>query len=73
MILFHCPCGEWIVFVKSPPHGIVFDDDGILSLEGSVGFKGDESRALPQNWCHFDITDGKAEMYSDAQCPGSLT
>lgn len=66
---FQCPCGLRTVYVTQPPHEIQFDDVGRLTLVGSVGFRA--RGEYPANWCHFDMTGGKATMYSDAKCPGS--
>ena len=68
-IAFQCPCGLRTIYVYSPPYGIEFDGDGLLTLEGSVGFRA--SGQYPDNWCHLDITGGKASIYDDATCPGS--
>lgn len=68
-VAFQCPCGTRTVYVTEPPHGIAFDDDGRLTLRGSCGFRA--AGNYPANWCHFQITNGIATMYSDAQCPGS--
>ena len=67
-VIFLCPCGEREVYCTSPPHGIQWDEQGRLTLEGSVGSrpKGDK----PGNWCHFYLMAGKVEMCGDAQCPG---
>ena len=66
---FRCPCGERQVVVRSPPHGIEFDDDGVLTIEGSCGYTATDER--PKNWCHFHIKAGVPKMVSDAQCPGN--
>lgn len=68
-IAFQCPCGLRTVYVYQPPHGIAFGPDGLLTITGSVGFKGGDTH--PDNWCHFDLTGGVPTMYSDASCPGS--
>ncbi len=68
-VQFRCPCFGRLVYVTAPPHNIQFADDGVLaSLGGSCGYHATSGR--PQNWCHFTITDGAAEMHGDAQCPG---
>ena len=70
-VVFRCPCDERQIYVASPPHTITFDDDGRLTLNGSVGSK--EIRGpggRPSNWCHFWVWGGTPEMCSDAQCPG---
>lgn len=68
-IEFRCPCGARRVYVTSPPHKIEFGDgDTLKSLGGSCGYRARNNR--PANWCHFTITDGVAEMHSDAKCPG---
>ena len=66
---FRCPCGERSVYVTSPPHGISFDTEGLLTLKGSVGYAARDSH--PENWCHFKMEAGVATMYGDAQCPGA--
>ena len=69
-IVFKCPCGERDVYVASPPHEITWDDDGALTLNGSVGSHEDKARGRDANWCHFFIKGGAVDMCSDAQCPG---
>jgi len=69
-ILFRCPCGDRAVYVVEPPHGIQFDDQGRLTIEGSCGYKARPSKGRPANWCHFFIRGGEYEMCSDTQCPG---
>lgn len=80
-VAFMCPCGSRQVYVASPPHGISFDDDGRLTLHGSVGsherlrlaaepITDSAWRDRPANWCHFWIRDGAAVMCVDAACPG---
>ena len=66
---FRCPCGHRSVFVAAPPHGIAFDDDGLLTISGSCGYAGNDEH--PANWCHFHITNGVPEMCAGAQCPGA--
>ena len=68
-VIFLCPCGAREVYVTSPPHTIEFDDEGRLTLNGSVGSR--EREDLPANWCHFWMKGGAAEMCDDAQCPGA--
>ena len=67
-VSFICPCGEREVAVCEPPHTIEFDGNGILTIEGSCGYRARTGR--PSNWCHFDLTDGKITMYGDSRCPG---
>ena len=73
---FRCPCDERTVFITSPPHTIEFDDDGILNIEPSIGFKGvpDPDNPgewkVPPNWCHFFIKQGVPDICVDSQCPG---
>ena len=67
-IEFRCPCGERIIYITSPPHGISFDNEERLTLKGSVGAR--ERGTLPRNWCHLDMTNGIATMYDDSICPG---
>ena len=69
-IMFRCPCDERQVYVTSPPHKITFDSEGVLTLDGSCGYRAREDLKRPQNWCHFFIKDGTPEMCSDAQCTG---
>lgn len=70
-VQFRCPCGERLVYVKSPPHTIEFWDDGILaSLGGSCGYRVQSEKNRPANWCHFTITDGIPTIHGDARCPG---
>lgn len=81
-IVFLCPCGGREVYVTAPPHQIEFDDDARLVLNGSVGSRpvgdddfrmvhGEALRNLPENWCHFGLSNGTPFMYADAACPGS--
>ena len=82
-IVFLCPCGGREVYVTSPPHQITFDEEGKLTLDGSVGSRplsgphehrmvhGVSLHDLPANWCHISIKGGVAKMYDDAKCPGS--
>lgn len=65
-----CPCGERDIHVTQPPHTIIFDAGGRLTLNGSVGMRPIPSTGLPRNWCHLRICAGKAVAYSDARCPG---
>ena len=67
-VIFVCPCGEREVYCTSPPHGIQFDEQGILTLNGSCGYRAREER--PANWCHFFVKNGQYEMCGDARCPG---
>ena len=74
-IHFRCPCAHRRVYVTSPPHGIGFDANGYLSLEGSCGYKGsgdpeDPENYRPQNWCHFSVSAGGFTMHGDSKCPG---
>ena len=71
---FRCPCGEQVIYVTQPPHGIIFDEDGRLTLDGSCGSHEQPHLVPPQpaNWCHFFVEGGKAKMCDDAQCPGSV-
>ena len=71
-VVFRCPCDEREVYVASPPHEISFDEDGALTLDGSVGSRADPSRDRPaKNWCHFHIKAGDPTMCDDSQCPGA--
>ena len=72
---FRCPCGKRPVYVTSPPHGIDFDADGHLSLEGSCGYNAygdpeDKENYRPRNWCHFSVSGGLFMMHRDSGCPG---
>ena len=71
-VVFRCPCDGRHVYVKSPPHAITFDGDGVLTLEPSCGSKAGRS-GRPQNWCHFHVRAGRPKMCSDAKCPGGVT
>ena len=70
-IHFRCPCGERMVYVTSPPHTISFDDEGLLTLVGSVGSRASLhlSDGKP-NWCHFWLKNGIPKMCFDTRCPG---
>ena len=69
-VVFKCPCVERDVYVASPPHEISFDNEGRLTLDGSVGSREDKSRNRATNWCHFWIKNGIAKIAEDSQCPG---
>ena len=71
-VVFRCPCNHRQVYVESPPHAITFDAKGVLTLDGSCGYRGKPNMKppRPQNWCHFWLKDGEVEMCSDAKCPG---
>lgn len=69
-VIFLCPCGDREVYVTSPPHSIEFDDDGRLTLDGSVGGSG---RWRGENLCHFLLKAGEVEICGDAKCPGGAT
>ena len=77
-VTFRCPCGERMVSVRRPPHSrIEFDEDGRLTVEGSIA---NRAGALLNNhglWldagaCHFHVTAGRAVMCDDVTCPGFL-
>ena len=72
---FRCPCGERVIKVVDPPHGISYDAEGLLTVKGSIGSRAIPAHgphpARPENWCHFWITRGHAGVYNDAQCPGA--
>lgn len=70
-VIFNCPCGERMVYVAEPPHTIIFDSEGALTLNGSVGSHEDKSRNRKSNWCHFFIKEGNVDMCGDSECPGS--
>ena len=70
-IVFPCLCGERTVHVASPPHKITFDDDEVLTLDGSCGYKERKNLGREKNWCHFFLKNGEIEMCSDSKCPGS--
>ena len=69
-VYFRCPCDERTVYITSPPHTITFEDDGTLTLDGSVGSHEDKGKGRPSNWCHFNVKSGEVEMHSDSICPG---
>ena len=61
--------GERTVYVACHrAHTIAFDDDGRLTLTGSVGSKADPSHNRPGNWCHFFVKAGESEICGDAKC-----
>ena len=70
-VLFNCPCGERQVYVTSPPHIITFDEEDILTLDGSCGYRKNEALNRKANWCHFFLKNGYIEMCSDVECPGA--
>ena len=80
-IVFRCPCDERQIYVASPPHKIEFDDEGLLTLDGSVGSRkqlrlpsedmdSEDWKHRAKNWCHFWIKGGVLEMCSGTKCPG---
>ena len=56
-VIFLCPCGEREIYITSPPHEIEFDEEGRLTLNGSVGSR--EKGDRPANWCHFRMRNGE--------------
>lgn len=71
-IHFGCPCGQRSVNVREQVgHGIEFDEDGLLTIVGSVGSHASEYLRLPANHCHFFVKQGRIEMCADAGCPGN--
>ena len=70
-IVFQCLCNERTVYIASPPHKITFDDDGVLTIEGSCGYTEKKNLGREENWCHFLLKNGEIEMCSDSKCPGS--
>ena len=70
-VIFSCPCGEREVYVCSPPHEIAFDEAGRLTIKASCGYRERPNLGRPANWCHFQMTAGKVEMYDDSRCPGA--
>ena len=71
-VVFRCPCGERQVYIASPPHTITFDEEGLLHVDPSLGYKARPDLDRPTNWCHFNINNGIPSMHSDSKCPGSL-
>ena len=69
-VVFMCPCDYERRYITSPPHAISFGDDGILSLEPSIGYRERRDLDRKENWCHFYIRDGTASMVGDSECPG---
>ena len=70
-IVFRCPCNERQVYVSSSIHGINYDINGLLTLNGSCGYHEAKNLGRKQNWCHFFIKAGRYEMCSDSECPGA--
>ena len=66
---FRCPCGKRQVLIKQPPHHVSFDKEGVITIDGSMGYH--KTMERPENWCHFSIENGLAEMHEDALCPGA--
>ncbi len=67
-VIFLCPCGKREVYVTTQKgHGIEFDADGRLTINGSIGGAG---RWKGENLCHFWMKGGEIEMCDDAKCPG---
>ena len=65
---FNCPCGLQRRYASSAIHTITFDDEGLLTLDPSCGYRANSEH--PANWCHFWLRAGVAEMVADAKCPG---
>lgn len=63
-----CPCGERTVML-GPGHGLTVAEDGAVTTKHSIGYNHADGR--PENWCHWQIKDGKPYFHADAQCPGS--
>ena len=70
-IVFQCLCNERTVYVASPPHKITFDDNGVLTIKDSCGYREKKNLRREANWCHFFLENGEIEMCSDSKCPGS--
>ena len=70
-VVFRCPCDERQVYISSKIHSISFDEEGLLTLNGSCGYNEKKSLKRKQNWCHFFIKNGEIEMCGDSECPGS--
>ena len=70
-VVFRCPCDERQCYLASPPHTITFDAEGVLHVEPSIGYKARPDLGRPQNWCHFYLRNGEAEILEDSQCPGA--
>ena len=70
-IVFMCPCDNEQRYITSPPHTISFNDDGVLTLDPSIGYRARQNLNRKENWCHFYIKEGHPTMCGDAQCPGA--
>ena len=70
-LFFKCPCAHRYVSVGEE-HGPSVDEEGVLTLEGSCGYKARPDLGRPKNWCHFSVSGGVPTMHSDAGCPGSV-
>lgn len=68
-VVFLCPCEDRQVYIASPPHTITFDDEGVLTLDPSCGYKA-RSAGRSRNWCHFWVQNGQFKMCEDSKCPG---
>ena len=70
-VAFWCPCGQRIVYVSKPPHSVIeFDDDGLLTIKGSIGYESRRHSDRPKVWCHLQITKGRVTIHDDVTCPG---
>ena len=70
-VAFWCPCGERLVYVSKPPHSVIeFDDDRLLTIKGSIGYKSRRHSDRPKV-CHLQITEGRVTIHDDVTCPGS--
>ena len=71
-LLLTCPCSvKRLISIKSPPFGMSFSNEGVLTVDGSIsgsGYIGFKER--PKHWCHFFLKDGQPQMCDDTKCPG---
>lgn len=68
---FRCPCGVRTVFVTPGKHGISFDEDERLTVDGSIAITENGQKMYGVGYCHFHIKDGEVEMCGDSKCPGA--
>ena len=71
-VIFSCPCGAREIFATTENgHKISFDDEGRLTIRGSLGAHPRPQDGYPEaNWCHAYVTDGVFEVLDDSICPG---
>ena len=71
-VIFSCPCGEREVYVTTHEgHRFEWDAEDRLTIHGSCGYAAKPDLGRSENWCHFLMAGGVAEICNDSQCPGA--